>query len=221
MTPRGYRLARRLGQIVRNQCVVEFVLNRRRLDRPGGFVLAATHVSHLEPAIVSCHARRTIHWIARVEFFRHRLAGAALRFVGALPLHREGVPARTIRRAIALAAAGEVVGIFPEGGVKTGGDAVFRGGPMRRGACVIAIRAGVPIVPCVVLGTERLNRVGPWLPFKRARAWVAYGHAIELPPTSMHRRAARIDMARRLQAEFVRLYRELLDRSGLADDEVP
>ena len=208
-------------RLIRNQCVVEFVLDRRRLERPGGFVLATTHHSHLEPAIIGCHTRRTIHWIARVEFFRHRVVAAALRLCGALPIDRQGRSVRTLRRAIALARAGEIVGIFPEGGVTTGPAAMVRGGGLKRGACVIACRAGVPIVPVVVLGTERLNRIRPWLPAKRARVWVAYGRTVELPPASVHRRAARFEMADRLQAEFVRLYRELLARSGVSDGEVP
>ena len=97
---------------------------------------------------------------------------------------------------------------------------MFRGGPMKRGACVIAIRAGVPIVPCVVLGTEHLNRVPPWLPFKRARVWVAYGEPIHPPPASLHRRAARFEMAEKLQVEVKRTYEELLAKSGLRDEQV-
>lgn len=217
----GYRWARALARVVRHQCVVEFVLNRRRLDRAGGYVIAATHVGHLEPAVIACHTPRTIHWIARIEFYRHRLAAAALRRVGALPLDRTGRSVRTVRRAIELARAGEIVGIFPDGGVQHGASATFRGGTPKRGACLIACRAGVPIVPAVVLGTDRWQSIGPWLPAKRARVWVAYGRAIAPPDATMHRRAARFEMSERLSAELARVYAELLDRAGLKDADVP
>ena len=182
-------------------------------------MLAATHVSHLEPAVIACHTRRTIHWIARIEFFRHPLAARFMRFCGAIPVDRSGRSVASFRRAIALARAGEVVGIFPDGGVVRGAASIFRGGEPKRGACLIAMRAGVPIVPVVVLGTERLNRVAAWLPFRRSRVCSAYGRAIE--PPAARGRAARFEMGDRMQAEFVRAYRELLSASGLRDDEVP
>jgi 1-acyl-sn-glycerol-3-phosphate acyltransferase len=215
-----YKLGRAFVGSIRLQCVREFVIGRRHMQRSGGFVIACTHLSHLEPAIVSCHTRRHITWIARVEFFRWRWLAPILKMAEALPIDRQGRSVRTIRRAIDLTRRGEIVGIFPEGGVATGTDAMFRGGTMKRGACVIAIRGNVPIVPCVVLGTEKLNRVAPWLPFKRAGVWVAYGEPIFPPPNSMHRRAARFEMAERLQREIMRTYQQLLERSGLRDEQV-
>ena len=205
-----YKLARVFVGAIHFQCVRELVLHRDRLARPGGFVIACTHLSHLEPAVVACHTKRHITWIARVEFFQWWW----------LRIDRAGRSIKTLRRVIGLARGGDIVGIFPEGGVAKGNDAMFRGGPMKRGACVIAIRAGVPIVPCVVLGTEHLNRVAPWLPFKRAKVWVAYGEPIFPPATSLHRRAARFEMAEKLQAEVVRTYRELLASAGMSDEQV-
>ena len=215
-----YKLARAFVGSIHFQCVREFVVGHERLARGGGFVIACTHLSHLEPAVVACHTRRHITWIARVEFFKWWWLAPILRTAGSLPIDRAGRSVRTLRRAIALARGGDIVGIFPEGGVATGADAMFRGGPIKRGACVIAIRAAVPILPCVVLGTERLNRVRPWLPFKRARVWVAYGRPIFPPPASLHRRAARFEMAGQMQAEVMRTYRQLLDAAGLDDAAV-
>lgn len=220
----GYTLARSLAAFIRNQCIVEFVLNRRQIQRRGGFVIACTHISHLEPAIVSCHTRRRIHWIARIEFFRLWWFRPFLRLVGAISVNRQGVPVAAMRRAIRLAGRGEIVGIFPEGGVQRGANNVVRGGPMKRGACVIAIRAGVPIVPAVALGVDQLTRVSPWLPAKRARVWIAYGQPIFPPtptPARRGRRAARFRMADQLQTSFVSLYDELKARANLADDIVP
>src|SRR5262249_49924951 len=116
-----------------------------------------------------------------------------------------------------------IVGIFPEGGVVRGTDAVFRGGPMKRGVCVVGIRAGVPVVPVVVLGTERLNSVSPWLPARRGRLWIAFGREIQPPPLrpGVSRRGARFQMADQIQSEFIRAYRELLSHSGLADAQIP
>ena len=73
----------------------------------------------------------------------------------------------------------------------------------------MAIRAGVPVVPCVILGTARLNRVGPWLPAKWGRLWVAYGEPIE-PPAGRSTKRRREELARRIEAAYVSLYEEMV-----------
>jgi 1-acyl-sn-glycerol-3-phosphate acyltransferase len=113
-----------------------------------------------------------------------------------------------------------VVGIFPEGGVVHGTAAAIRGGPIKRGVCVIARRARVPVVPVVLLGTEKLTAIGPWLPARRGRVWIAFGEPLTCDH-ALPRRQARIEMAERLSAAMVSLYHELLDASGLTDSQVP
>jgi 1-acyl-sn-glycerol-3-phosphate acyltransferase len=215
-----YRLCQFIGRSVAF-CTMKVVVVRPELaERDGGYVLACTHMSHLEPFCASGIVRRKIDWMARVEFFRPRLVGALLRAVDAFPVNRVGVPVRAIRTAVARAAAGRAVGIFPEGGVANGAASVCRGGPIKKGACVVSLRAGVPIVPCVILGTYDLNAVGPWLPFRRARLWVAFGPPVE-PRHGPTRRQSRDALAADVRREFVSLYAELRTRCGIDDAEVP
>ena len=208
-------------RLIRHQCFREFVLDGHRMHQfPGGFVLAVTHISHLEPPLLGCHTRRHISWVARKEFFRLPVYGRILKLAGMISIDRFGVPVRAIRQSVARAAAGEVVGIFPEGGVQRGADAVFRNGVMKRGVCVIARRANVPIVPVVMLGTEKLNAVKPYLPWRRARLYVAYGEPVWAVEGETNR-DSREATAEVLQAEFVRTYQRLLKATGFKDSDVP
>ncbi len=197
------------------------MLNAERADRAGGFILACTHLSHLEPFLVSGIIDRQVRWMARIEFYRQRWSAVTLRLGGAFPVDRFGCSIRAVRTAVRLAESGECVGIFPEGGVAQGQQSILRGAPFKHGVCTIAIETRMPVVPVVVLGSDRLNRVGPWLPFRRARLYVAFGNEILPPPRSGSRRADRAEMAVRLRDEFVRVYHDLLSRSGLTDDQVP
>jgi 1-acyl-sn-glycerol-3-phosphate acyltransferase len=114
------------------------------------------------------------------------------------------------------------VGICPEGGVKVGRESICRGGPIKRGVCLVAARANVPIIPCVMLGTHDLNRVGPWLPFRpRVPIWAAFGEPIWPEPNAPDRKAARERLAHKLEEQYVRLYRELLEQYGIEDAQVP
>jgi 1-acyl-sn-glycerol-3-phosphate acyltransferase len=216
-----YRACRTGARFIRWQTVRQLVLDEHHADRAGGFLLACTHVGNLEPILLSCILKRRIRWMARVEFYRHRWSAAALDLSGAFPVDRFGSSLRAVRTAVRLVAAGECVGIFPEGGVAWGSQTIFRGAAFKHGVCTIAIQARVPVVPVVVLGTESLNRVGPWLPFRRGRVYCAFGRGVEPLEGSGSRRADRIAMAARVGTEFVRVYRHLLSRSGLIDEQVP
>jgi len=189
-------------------------------ERAGGYVLALTHQGHLDPFCSATLIRRRMRWLTRKEFYKHRPLGWLLDRTGAIKVNRQGISAGAIRRAVELARAGEVIGICPEGGTVCGGEAVFRGGAIKRGVCSIAIRAGVPIVPCVMLGTHALSRVKPWLPFKHARLWVVYGQPID-PPEAKSTRATRDALAKKLSEAFTKLYREANATFGFDDGDWP
>ncbi len=186
-------------------------------EREGGYILAPTHISHLEPAILSTLIKRRVDWMARIEFYRYWIGRWILNRFDAFPVNRYGVPVRAIRTAINRAKAGKIVGIFPEGNVMLDDDSVCRGGPIKGGACLIAIRADVPIIPCVLLGTHSLTGFYPWVPFRRGRIWMAFGDPIAPIHDPHNHKAARKQMTEQLAAAYRTLYLELLKRYDLPD----
>lgn len=189
-------------------------------ERRGGYVLALTHLGNIDPFCSSVLVRRPIRWMARREFFRFRPIGWLLHLLGAFSVNRSGIPVSSIRRAIDIAKQGEVVGICPEGGRKLGAEAAIRGGLIKKGVCSVAIRSGVPVVPCVMLGTPQLNQISPWLPGKRGKLWVAYGEPVA-PPEGKSTRAKREELRTQLSKAYVRLYEELRTHFPVDDATVP
>lgn len=216
-----YKTGRLACRLVKVQCIREVVLNPERAERPGGCLLACTHLSHLEPIVVTCLVRRNVRWMARIEFYRRWWAALALRHGGAFPVDRFGFSLPAIRNAVRLVTQGQMVGMFPEGGVAQGDRSVVRGGPIKQGACAVSLRTGAPIIPVVILGTEKLNRVAPWIPPRRGRVYVAFGQDVRPPERRTTRRADRADMTRRLTDEFRATFERLLRHSGLCEEDVP
>jgi 1-acyl-sn-glycerol-3-phosphate acyltransferase len=217
----AYWLSLQLGRFTWVCTMRAHVIRPEAANRAGGYILACTHLSHLEPFLAGILSRRPIDWMARIEFFRLRPIAWYLRSIGAFHVNRQGVPVSAIRTAIARATHGRVVGICPEGGVAVGVDSVCRGGAIKKGVCLVAHRAGVPVLPCVILGAYDLNRVGPWLPFKRARIWVAYGEPIFSDMTEPDRRVVRKQIADELQRQYIELYAELRETYNIGDRDVP
>ncbi len=215
-----HRFVRRILSAVFSQTLCVSVLGLEHARRPGGYLVACSHVSHLDPFCLSVVLPREIGWMARIEFYRQRWAAWLLSAVHAFPVNRRGVPVRAIKTALVRLAGGEVVGVFPEGEIKGRSESVLFGGPIKRGVCLLAQRSGCPVLPCVVLGTDKLNAVDPWLPRRRGRLWIACGEAIE-PVQNADHKAARAEMAARIERALAALYRQLRETYGLDDSVVP
>jgi 1-acyl-sn-glycerol-3-phosphate acyltransferase len=188
----------------------------------GPALLAVSHVSHLDPVVLSTllHRKRRVRWMAREEFYQNRLWAWFLDRMGAFSVNCQGRALPAIRAALTKLRAGEMVGIFPEGEIMRGTDSVLRGARIRRGVALLAARTGVPVVPVVVSGTQRLNRPLPWLPIKCGKLWVVAGPPLFAPPDS-NTRAGRDAFASRLERAFVELYAELRREFPQPETEVP
>jgi 1-acyl-sn-glycerol-3-phosphate acyltransferase len=185
-----------------------------------GVLIAVSHVSHLDPVVVSALLRRRVSWVSRIEFFRNRISRAVLFHGGAFRVDRRGAALPTIREGLKRLARGEAVGIFPEGEVMQGNRSVLRGAKIKRGVCTLAARSGCPIVPVVVLGTDKLRHVGPWLPAKWGKLWVLVGEPIHAP-VEAHTKPGRASFAEKLESEYVRLYSEIRENFSLPETIAP
>jgi 1-acyl-sn-glycerol-3-phosphate acyltransferase len=197
-----------------------YVLRRGNSNRSGGFLLASNHISHFDPFIISSVVRRKIDWMAMAEFFPLPLLGFFLRAVDAFPAERNRADRKTIRTAIERLKQGRIVGLFPEGGIRDGTRSLLEGAALRPGASTLAHIAGVPILPCVIVGSDRLYSKRHWLPLRRTPIWIAFGDAIPSFP-SLEKFAARKRIELELAAAFKRLYAELREKFSLAEDDLP
>src|SRR5437667_6394553 len=196
------------------------VLRRENANCAGGFLLAANHISHFDPLIISSVVRRKIDWMAMAEFFPMPIIGSFLRAVDAFPADRDRADPKTIRTAIERLKNGRVVGVFPEGGIRDGTRSLLEGAPLRPGAATLAQIAGVPIVPCVILGSDRFYSKKQWLPFRRTPVWIAFGKPIShFPELQKSQARERIESA--LAGAFKNLFAELREKFCLATDDLP
>jgi 1-acyl-sn-glycerol-3-phosphate acyltransferase len=202
-------------------CVARIrVIGREHGNRAGGFLLTSNHISHFDPFLIGLAVRRKIDWMTMAEFFRPPLLGLCLHSIDAFPAERDRADLKTIRTAIERLKNGRVVGIFPEGGIRDGARSLLQGAPLRRGAATLAQIAGVPIVPCVILGSDRFYSKKQWLPFRRTPVWIAFGKPISHSP-ELQKSQARERIESELAAAFKNLYAELREKFRLTTDDLP
>jgi 1-acyl-sn-glycerol-3-phosphate acyltransferase len=150
----------------------------------GGFVLAANHMSNLDPWPLGLPLwpKRQLFFMAKAELF-NPILGPPLRAGGAFPVRRGEADLEAVQRAVEICQSGGVVAMFPEGTRERKGlRKKFEHKP-RTGSARIALNAGVPLVPAALKGTDRLSRL--------AKLEVAYGEPIPTDDlTGLHHREA-------------------------------
>jgi pimeloyl-ACP methyl ester carboxylesterase len=154
------------------------------------------------------------------EFFRFTVVRFLLRAVDAFPADRDRADRKTIRTAIERLKDGRVVGLFPEGGIRDGARSLLEGAPLRPGVSTLAHIAGVPILPCVILGSDRLYSTKRWLPLRRTPIWIAFGNPISHSP-DLERSQARERIESELTSAFKNLYTDLQQIFRLTTDDLP
>lgn len=131
------------------------VHGRRELP-PGGCLVVANHFSAWDPPLVGIVFSRPLYYMAKEELLRIPLLGRILRWAGAFPVRRDGRDRQALLRALRLLQEGHAVVMFPEG-TRYSRDAQGRPGKARPGAALLALKAGVPVVPVAIRGQYRFR----------------------------------------------------------------
>lgn len=188
---------------------------------PGGAcVMVSNHISHFDPPLLSGWLPRKIDWIAMAELFGASWSRAAFHWLDVIPVDRTGDDRTALRHALKRLAGGRMIGVFPEGGIRDGRESILAGAEMREGAFLLASKARCPVVPVVILGSERLYNVKNWIPWRRARVFIAVGEPVH-PIDGLGRGAARARMREDTAAALIRLKDRLITDCGLTEDDLP
>lgn len=136
------------------------MMGTENIPAKGGVIIAANHISLWDPPAVGAGLTRPIHFMAKEELFAIPVFKWIITKMNAFPVRRGAADRTAIRYAINLLKDGEVLGLFPEGTrSKTG----ILGKP-EPGIAMIALKAGVPIVPAAIIGTNQVGKAGCILP---------------------------------------------------------
>ena len=120
----------------------------------GGALLAFNHVSYIDfvlGGLAAQPSKRVVRFMAKREVFDHSIAGPVMRSMHHISVDR-GDGAASLDEALRYLKDGEVVGIFPEATISRS----FEVKELKSGAARIAAQAGVPLIPVVLWGTQRL-----------------------------------------------------------------
>jgi 1-acyl-sn-glycerol-3-phosphate acyltransferase len=145
---------------------------RYNIPKQGPYIIAANHLDWTDIPLVPAYMPGKVVYMAKEELFLDKRIGWLVRFLGAFPVKRGEGDRQALRAADELLKRGKVLIIFPEGTRSKTHEL----GKAHSGLALIALRAGVPVLPVAISGSENaLKKFG-------AQVTVSYGEPILFKP---------------------------------------
>lgn len=174
----------------------------------GGAILAINHTSYLDFALAgtaALPAKRYVRFMAKKEIFENKIAGPLMRGMHHINVDRSNGSASFVA-ALRSLKDGEIIGIFPEGTISTS----FEIKGLKSGAVRLAIGAGVPVIPTIVWGGQRVYTKGVKPNFKRNKFPISvsfgepifYSRETDVEVAEAHLRDVMIEMLHKVQEKY-------------------
>jgi 1-acyl-sn-glycerol-3-phosphate acyltransferase len=133
----------------------------------GAAIIAGNHLSFSDHFLMPAILKRRITFLAKAEYFtgpgvKGRLTAFFFRSAGQIPVDRSGKDAgqAAIREGLGVLSKDELLGIYPEG-TRSHDGRLYKG---KVGVAVMALKAGVPVIPCAMIGTFEAQPPGKVIP---------------------------------------------------------
>lgn len=160
------------------------VENPENLPRSGPVIVAANHMTELDPIIVAIavwRGRRSPHFMAKDSLFRIPVVGSVLGWSGQIPVERRAGGGKAMRAALDILRGDGVVIMYPEATLTRDPDLWPMAG--KTGVVRLARETGAPILPTAHWGVQNVlgryeKRLHWWPPTRRVT--VRFGAPLDL-----------------------------------------
>jgi 1-acyl-sn-glycerol-3-phosphate acyltransferase len=129
-----------------------------RLDPAKTYVFTPNHQSIIEVPLMVTYLGRKLAFLAKKELFKIPIFGTGMSQIGIIPVDRSNSAAaiESARKATQSLKTGKSYVVYPEGTRSPDGRPL----PFKKGAFLMAVDAGVPVVPITVSGSSRVMPKG-------------------------------------------------------------
>jgi len=206
-----YRAFRLLVVFLARSYTRTTIIGRENIPSTGAFLLAPIHRSNIDTPLAAAVTTRRLRFMGKDSIWKFRPVGWILSSLGAFPVSRGTADREALRRCIAVLEAGEPLVLFPEG-TRQSGPHVH---PLFDGATYVAAKAGVPIIPVGIGGSERVMPKGSKMIYPR-KCVVVIGTPIPTVTNNAEKmpRSALKELSAQLSTELQRLFDDAQERAG-------
>ena len=130
------------------------VQGKENIPKDNGYIIAANHLSTLDPPLVCGIMNRGVAYMAKKELFENPFLRWWLDWLGAFAVDREKLGVSTIKTVMTIKKTGWVLGIFPQGTRQEPGEI----SNITKGFASLAKSTKCGILPVGITGTQEVKR---------------------------------------------------------------
>ena len=187
------------------------VVGKHNIPKSGPFLLAPIHRSNIDTPLAAAVTSRRMRFMGKDTIWKVKPIGWIISSLGAFPVTRGSADREALKRCIAVLESGEPLVLFPEG-TRQSGPLVQ---PLFDGAAYVAVKAGVPIIPVGIGGSEGVMPKGSKMIYPR-KCVLVVGEPIFAQADEAGRipRSAVKDVTEQLSVDLQRLFDEAQRLAG-------
>ncbi|HID62713.1 MAG TPA: 1-acyl-sn-glycerol-3-phosphate acyltransferase [Anaerolineae bacterium] len=181
-----YRIVKMIISLIFRLLARIEIVGVENVPQEGPYIVICNHLSRFDPPLllIALPARMTV--LAANKYRDHPLFGPFLSSMGAIYVRRGEVDRQALRACLNALKGGGIIGMAPEG-TRSSTGALQEG---RTGVAYLASRAGVPILPVAITGTEKIP--ASLKRFRRGQVKVVIGETFTLPVTERKARGKQL-----------------------------
>jgi 1-acyl-sn-glycerol-3-phosphate acyltransferase len=184
------------------------------VPKTGPGLVVSNHISHFDPSFMMASFPRIVHFMADKPLLEIPIFGKMLEWGYVFPIDRTKNDRGALRTAMARLEAGNMVGIFPEKGIRHGKTSVLGGAELPIGTASLWKMMDVPVIPMVIIGSDQMYAWKNY--FRRPRVFVRVGKTL-----SPDKNATREDLRDRIAHSWREIFDSLVRDFKIEPDELP
>jgi 1-acyl-sn-glycerol-3-phosphate acyltransferase len=186
------------------------------VPKSGPGLVISNHIAHFDPPFMMAKFPRVVHFMADKPLVEIPIFGRMLKWGHVFAVDRTKNDRGALKTALARLKAGNLVGIFPEKGIRHGATSVLGGAELPIGTASLWKMTDVPVIPMVIIGTDQMYALKNYFRRPRPRIFVRVGK-----PLAPDKEASREELRDRIVAAWRELFEGMKRDYQIRPDELP
>ncbi len=123
-----------------------------KIPEKGKYIICSNHISYLDPVLIGAYTPRFTYFMAKKELFSFSFLSNLVIYLNAFPVDRDIIDRKTFNTALDILKNENVLCLFPEGTRSVDGKI----GEGKKGVGLISLLSGAPIIPMVLIGSNKI-----------------------------------------------------------------
>ena len=195
------------------------VTGKENIPSCSPFLLICNHISHFDPPLLGIVVPHYLAWVVAADLYTNPLLRIFFKWVNAIPINRQITDRRAVKEILTRLKYKENIGLFPEGGIRFSTDSLLYGHPMDKTVAAIAHLAQIPILPAVILGSDKLYNYKTW--FRKITIDIAFAPIISPAQFTGNSTQIRQQINETAANTIQKLFHEIKERFQLTPEDLP